>query len=159
MTRVKTMTPTEFASFKYQHEGKGNRSQRRIWVAGICLGLALLVLLIFGPVPGFLLLLVAVFVWLSTTRELMLGPRYLLCGTTIVYYGNVKRMTLSHAQGKLRLICSDGQSFVLEREKFPTGARKPDKIAKNKAAKFNKVSSKIIEKVRKASTNADLSMA
>jgi hypothetical protein len=153
------MTPTQFASFKYQHDGKGNRSQKRIWFACGCLGLALLALAVFGPIPGFVLLLVAVVAWLVTTRELMLGPRYLLCGTSILYYANVKRMTLSRAQGKLRLVCHDGQSFVLEREKFPTGARKPAKVAKNKAAKFDKVSGKIIEKVRKASANTDLSVA
>ena len=45
---------------------------------------------------------------------------------------------------------------MLERDKFPTGARKADKIKKNKAAKFDKVSSKIIEKVKKAAPRVDM---
>jgi hypothetical protein len=91
--------------------------------------------------------------WFSAPRQLLLGPRYLLCGNAIVYFGNVKRMTLTRSQGKLRLECTNGKAFVLERDKFPTGARKTDKIAKNKAKKFDKVSSKIMEKVRAASAN------
>jgi hypothetical protein len=85
-----------------------------------------------------------------------LGPRYLLCGQTIVYYANVKRLTLSRGTGTLRVQSNNGQSFVLERDKFPTNARKADKIQKNKAAKFDKVADKIIDKVRKATTSADL---
>ena len=89
-------------------------------------------------------------------RQLQLGPRYLLCGNSIVYYANVNRLTLSGANGTLRLQSQNGKSFVLERDKFPTGARKADKIKKNKAAKFDKVSSKIIEKVKKAAPRVDM---
>jgi hypothetical protein len=153
------MTPTEFASFKYQHPDQAGRSQKRRWFVYGSLGVALLVMGLLGWLPGLLLLVVPLVAWLNTDRELLLGPRYLLCGKTIVYYANVKRMTLLPAQGKLRVVCTNGQSFVLEREKFPTSARKANKIAKNKAAKFDKVSAKIIEKVRKASTNVDLSTA
>ncbi|MGB2881176.1 MAG: hypothetical protein WBC08_05310, partial [Rhodoferax sp.] len=81
---------------------------------------------------------------------------YLLCGNSIVYYANVNRLTLSGANGTLRLQSQNGKSFVLERDKFPTGARKADKIKKNKAAKFDKVSSKIIEKVKKAAPRVDM---
>jgi hypothetical protein len=105
---------------------------------------------------GAVLLVVALIAWFSAPRQLLLGPRYLLCGSTIVYFGNVKRMTLSPAQGKLRLECNSGKSFVLERDKFPTGARKADKIAKNKEKKFDKVSTKIMDKVRAASANVVL---
>ena len=65
----------------------------------------------------------------------------------------------SSTKGSLHVQSANGQSFVLERDKFPTGARKADKIAKNKAAKFEKVSNKIIEKVRKANGDADVSGA
>ncbi len=54
---------------------------------------------------------------------------------------------------------NNGRSFWLDRDKFSTKARKPAKISKNKAAKFDKVSGKIIEKVRKATKQADLSLA
>ena len=153
------MTPTQFASFKYQHPDQAGRSQKRRWFAYGSLAFALLVMASFAWIIGAILLVVPMIAWLTTDRELLLGPRYMLCGKTIVYYANVKRMTLLRAQGKLRVVCTNGQSFVLERDKFPTSARKAAKIAKNKAAKFDKVSSKIIEKVRKATNNADLSTA
>ncbi len=153
------MTPTQFASFKYQHSDQAGRSQKRHWFVYGSLAFALLVMTSFAWIIGAVLLVVPLIAWLHTDRELLLGPRYMLCGKTIVYYANVKRMTLLPAQGKLRVVCTNGQSFVLERDKFPTSARKAAKIAKNKAAKFDKVSSKIIEKVRKATNNADLSLA
>mgnify|MGYP003491276646 CR=1 FL=1 len=48
------------------------------------------------------------------------------------------------------LVCANGESFALDRSKFPTGARTAAKLTKNKAAKFDKVSAKIIDKVTKA---------
>ena len=106
-----------------------------------------------------MLLLVPALAYLMAGKFLKLGPRYLLCGKSIVYYANVKRVVQSTAKGSLQLQSTNGQMFVLERDKFPTGARKADKIAKNKAAKFDKVSAKIIEKVRKANGDADVSGA
>lgn len=152
------MTPTEFSQFKYQHGDTAIRSRTRRWFTGISLGVALLVI-----VSGYLefpvslvTLLVPLIAWTTAGRHLLLGPRYLLCGQTIVYYANVKRLTLSRGTGTLRVQSNNGQNFVLERDKFPTNARKADKIQKNKAAKFDKVADKIIEKVRKSNTHADL---
>ena len=155
------MTPTEFASFKYQHTDPASLRPKRRWFVGISLALALLVILTgWVAFPGSLaLLLFPVVALAARSRQLQLGPRYLLCGNSIVYYANVNRLTLSGANGTLRLQSQNGKSFVLERDKFPTGARKADKIAKNKAAKFDKVSAKIIEKVRKANGDADVSGA
>lgn len=149
------MTPTEFATFKYQHSDSVVRSKQRMLFAGASLVVALLATVIVFPF-GAVLLLVPLIAWFSAPRQLLVGPRYLLCGNAIVYFGNVKRMTLAPAQGKLRLECTTGKAFVLERDKFPTAARKSDKIAKNKAKKFDKVSGKIMDKVRAASSNVVL---
>lgn len=149
------MTPTEFATFKYQHTDPASRSKQRMVFAGASLVVALLATVIAFPF-GAVSLLVPVIAWFSAPRQLLLGPRYLLCGNAIVYFGNVKRMTFAPKQGKLRLECTSGKAFVLERDKFPTGARKADKIAKNKAKKFDKVSGKIMDKVRAASANVVL---
>jgi len=150
------MTPTAFANFKYQHTDAVSRSPARVGFAIASLCLALLAMGLFAFPVGAVMLVVPLVAWLSAQRQLLLGPRYLLCGNTIVYYGNVKRVTLSASHGKLRIECNNGKAFVLERDKFPTGARKTDKIAKNKAKKFDKVSSKIMEKVRAASANVVL---
>lgn len=152
------MTPTEFATFNYQHADRTNPSPKRRWFVYGCLAVAVLATLLAFPV-GAATLLVPLIAWLSAPRQLQLGPRYLLCGKSIVYYANVKRVVQSTAKGSLQLQSANGQMFVLERDKFPTGARKADKIAKNKAAKFDKVSAKIIEKVRKANSDADVSGA
>lgn len=146
------MTPTEFATFKYQHSDGVIRSKQRVLFACASLVVALLATVIVFP-GGAILLLVPLIAWFAAPRQLLIGPRYLLCGNAIVYFGNVKRMTLTRSQGKLRLECTNGKAFVLERDKFPTGARKSDKIAKNKAKKFDKVSGKIMEKVHAASAN------
>ncbi|MFO1264592.1 MAG: hypothetical protein U1E84_14840 [Rhodoferax sp.] len=152
------MTPTEFAQFKYQHTDAAVRSVARLWFVGISLALGLILLSMRSvPLPlALFAMAVPAVAWFSASRHLLLGPRYLLCGRTIVYYANVKRLTLSRATGTLRVQSNSGQDFVLERDKFPTGARKADKIKKNKAAKFDKVADKIIDKVRKATTSADL---
>jgi hypothetical protein len=150
------MTPTEFAIFKYQHTDRASPGQARrrfVYASSAVAAIASVLAFPFGAA----LWLVPLIAWFSAPRQLQLGPRYLLCGNAIVYYANVKRVALSRAQGSLRLQSANGQVFVLERDKFPTGARKADKIAKNKAAKFDKVAGKIVEKVRKAASGAEVS--
>ncbi len=153
------MTPTEFAQFKYQHADAAVRSVARLWFVGISLGVGLILLSMRSvPLPlALFAMAVPAVAWFSASRHLLLGPRYLLCGKAIVYYANVKHLSLSRTSGTLRVQSNNGQSFVLERDKFPTAARKAAKIKKNKAAKFDKVADKIIEKVRKAAPGADLS--
>ena len=153
------MTPTEFAQFKYQHADAAVRSVARLWFMGISLGVGLILLSMRSvPLPlALFAMAVPAVAWFSASRHLLLGPRYLLCGKAIVYYANVKHLSLSRTSGTLRVQSNNGQSFVLERDKFPTAARKAAKIKKNKAAKFDKVADKIIEKVRKAAHGADLS--
>jgi hypothetical protein len=109
---------------------------------------------------GAVLWLIPVVARLSAARYLQIGPRYLLCGDTIVYFGNVQRMVLARSEGRLSLYGADkGKPLVIERSKFPTNARKPDKIAKNKDTKFEKVSARIIQGVLKAAPGTPLEEA
>lgn len=158
------MTPTVFATFRYQHADRPALGTKRRWFILICLVLALALLAaeyLFTLVreyhlAGIVLALVAAQVWVSAPRirTLQLGPRYLLCGQQIIYYGNVKGVVLSRAKGTLRVQANNGQVLVLERDKFPTNARKADKIERNKADKFDKVAEKIIDKVRQTAPHA-----
>ena len=150
------MTPTVFSTFKYEHTGRVVRNPKRLRFVYACLGMALLAKIFFPDgVPA--LLFLSLLGWFDTPRrQLLLGPRYLLCGENIVYYANVKQLTLTTAQGELRLVSANGKSFVLERDKFPTSARKADKISRNKSEKFDKVSAKIIDKVRSAAVDVEL---
>ncbi len=148
------MTPTVFATFKYQHADRPTLGAQRLWFIRMCLVLAPVLLVAYGI--GIALALMALIAWLSAPRTLQLGPRYLLCGQQIVYYGNVKSVALSRAAGTLRVYAHNGQVFVLERDKFPTNARKAEKIRVNKAAKFDKVVEKIIDKVRQTAPHAEV---
>lgn len=139
----------ELAAFKYQHGGTGEISKGRLIAATVVLTLALIALFILVPLAVFLLFLGLILLFHRDTK-LYLGPRYLLCGAHFVYYANVTTVVMSESEGTLSLESNNGKTFVLERAKFPTGARKADKIARNKAAKFTKISNKIVEKVRKA---------
>ncbi len=153
------MNTADFARFKYDYSGPVCRSKARVVVSACC-AVAAVVSFVFGVIPaGFVLTFAALFAWFAAPRILLVGPRYLLCGDAILYYRNVKSMTLSTSKGRLGLTCLSGQVFVLERDKFPTGARKTDKIAKNKAQKFDKVSAKIMDKVRAASPQVEMGKA
>lgn len=138
----------EYPAFKYPHPGSAPLSRgRKILALGLLIA-APFGFLIVAPL-GFAFLVGSLITFFARSKKLVLGPRYLLCGHEIVYYANVTKLVLSEMNGTLRLQTASGKTFVLEREKFPTNARKPDKVKNNKAAKFAKVSAKIIEKVQK----------
>ena len=140
----------QLAVFKYKHGDRVSLSAKRklFFFASLVISLALAKLLF--PF-GLLALVIPVFAFFGGAKTLSVGPRYLVCGDHIVYYANVTQLQLSEAEGVLSLQTSGGKPFVIEREKFPTNARKANKVAANKAAKFNKVTAKIIDKVRRAS--------
>lgn len=151
--------PTEFTRFKYQHDDGATRSTARRWFTGVTLALALA--LIFGsdlplPLSLFTLIMPLWGWWVGIKTELLLGPRYLLCGNTLVYYANVKRLNLSRNAGTLQMQSQNGKTFTLVRDKFPTNARKPEKIKINKSAKFDKAVDKIIDKVSRAAPDAHI---
>ena len=149
------MAAPEFALFKYPHGGRPliTPARRRFIYASLAAGvLAAIVVFPFGA----LLLLVPLVARLLADCYLQVGPRYLLCGDTIVYYANVRRMVRSRSMGTLGLHCASGTVLLLDRDQFPTNARKADKIAKNKAAKFEKASARIIERVIHAAPGTPL---
>lgn len=150
------LSKTTFTHFSYEHTDGVARSRQRMAFVGASLALALVAMVVFGVPTGAALLAVPLIAWVAAPRQLLLGPRYLLCGNTIVYFGNVKRMTLSPAHGKLRLECTNGTAFVLERRRFPRGVRTLEQLTKPKATRFDQLSAKIIAKVRAASANVVL---
>jgi hypothetical protein len=146
------MDATKFATWKYQHTGAGFRNpKQRIFAAILLLG-ALIAQFRFHALPASIpLCIMGLIAFFYSAKKIFLGPRYLICGSSIVYYNNVVRLALDEDAGNLLLVTAADQSFTLERDKFPTGARKADKIIKNKAAKFTKVSQNLIGKVLRAS--------
>ncbi|WP_301101718.1 hypothetical protein [Propionivibrio sp.] len=140
----------QLAVFKYKHGGRVAFSAKRKTFMLISLAAALIAAFFAFP-GGLMALVIPLGVFFVRQGTLALGPRYLVCGNDIVYFANVAQVALHEGEGRLNLKMASGATFTLERDKFPTNARKAHKVAANKAAKFNKVSAKIIEKVRRAS--------
>lgn len=148
---------SQLSAYKYPHAGAAHRSRSRWLVIGVFLLLGLGVFLVapaLFPV-GIAAWVAALIAYGTAPKHLRVGPRYVLCGEQIVYYGNVKRITLSKARGRLQLRLMNGQDFVLERDKFPTGARREPKITQNRTVKFDKVSSKLIANIHKAQPDVE----
>ena len=135
-----------FAAFKYDHPDPHvpRIAVPGFWFVFILLGMASYSF--FGE-AGIVPVVILGFLvsWKWPRKQIYLGRRYVVCGRTIVYYRNVRKMALR--PGVLTLQWGDKQSFTLEETRFPTNARKDHKIKANKAAKFRKVSGKIIEHV------------
>ena len=91
------MAAPEFALFKYLHGGPPLVSPARRRFTYASAAAALLATVLAFP-AGALLWLVPLLARFTAGRYLQLGPRYLLCGSTIVYYGNVRRMALSRSR-------------------------------------------------------------
>jgi hypothetical protein len=149
------MDRKKFALIKYDHEGRSSPSAARwIWFA--------IILVLVAGLMFFFLFFLSIFLVpiavaiLRQPKQLCLGPRYLICGSKILYYANIQRVTMDPGQGRLMLKSSTGQILVLERDRFRTSARKPDKILANKTARFEKVAQKIVRHVRDASPGAVL---
>ncbi|HSP78201.1 MAG TPA: hypothetical protein VLQ93_06710 [Myxococcaceae bacterium] len=150
------MDRKKFAVIKYDHgERMSLGVARRVWLAVLGV-LAVGLLFVFFPLSLVLGLVALVLVIAPPSRQLCLGPRYLICGTKILYYANIQRLALEAERGRLVLESSTGQFLVLEQDRFQTNARKPDKIAANKAARFKKVAQKLVRHVRHASPDAEL---
>lgn len=149
------MDMTKFSAFKYQHTGRGEISTARRRATMITLVLAVIATIAFFP-GGALAFVVPLLVRLTAPKMLYIGPRYLICGNVIVYFNNVVRMVLERDAGTLSLVTASERSFVLERERFPTGARKAEKIKINKGAKFDKASGKLVERIVRASPEVEL---
>jgi hypothetical protein len=149
------MDESRFATWKYEYEGPGTRSRLQYWfAAGFFCG-SLLARQIW-PLALFLLA-ISLFILVFTRKTLLINARYLICGEHIVYFANVVRVERDDSAGKLLLVSADGSRLLLERDKFPTNARKTDKIARNKATKFDKVAGHLTERVRRASPAAEFS--
>lgn len=151
------MTTPPLPTYRYDHSGPRHRSPYRWVTMGVFLLLGLGVF-VWNPALfplGIAAWVVALVAYGTAPKLLLLGPRYLLCGKHIVYHGNVKRITFAKHEGRLQLHGMNGEHFVLERDKFPTGARREPKISQKKAAKFETVSSKLMFNIQRAQPHVE----
>lgn len=113
--------------------------------------------------PWFLLLLlvplgIVVYIKRSgCSKPLLIASRYLILGDRILYFGSVSSARLDKEKQTLTLTARRGAPLVIAADKFPTNARKADKIRVNKGAKFDKVTERIITRLRVAAPDAEIS--
>lgn len=141
----------EFASYGYQVDSRMNTlvsiAVLSAFIAIPCAGIF---------TPWFLLLLLipaGIFIYVKRTgisKPLLIGSRYLIVGDRIVYYQNVTQARLDEEKQTLTLSSDRCKNLVIAAEKFPTNARKSEKIKINKTAKFEKVTGRILDRLRLA---------
>ncbi len=146
------MENREFASYAYQFDNSMAK------VIGLCIATVCIAVVAASAVsPWFLALLVippALYIRYRNSgldKPLVIAGRYLILGEQIIYYRTVTRTVLDRKRQTLTLTSGRGKTMVIEADKFPTNARKPDKVRANKKAKFDKVTGKIIARLNEAS--------
>jgi hypothetical protein len=162
------------SSWKYKHKGTGYLNRTRLYkflFAFIVSSLSLLLLTrhlqtnySFGNgIAFFALVVLSIYFLLGSVTNyffraklLFLGTRYLICGESIVYFGNVTHIRMDEEAGRLHLMNNQIQLFVLDRNSFPTNARKAEKIKKNLDAKFSRVAEKIILRITHCAPAAEM---
>ena len=139
-----------FAAWKYDI---GSRRKQWLVLTVLLTGvLSFILAAAFGPV-WLLVLALPVALTAHIMRagydlNLVVAGRYLIVGETIVYYRAVSQAKLDRVNETLTLVTDKGRRLVIESVRFPTNARKPDRIAANRRAKFDKATGKIIERLR-----------
>jgi hypothetical protein len=146
----------QFSQIKYDHgESVPLPSGQAV---AICLVLAAGVALAIKLPPVLIPTLIVVLILgvARPARRLHLGPRYLICGSEVFYYGNVRRLTIDQEKGRLHIESNADRILVIDRTKFPTNARKPEKIAAHQRTRFDKVTDKVVKQVQRAVPTAEI---
>ncbi len=146
-----TVEIREFASYGYQVDSSLGK------LTAIAVGTAFVSLPLSGIFTEWFLLLLlipaGIFIYIKRTgisKPLLIGSRYLIVGDRIVYYQNVTQARLDEEKQTLTISTDRSKNLVIAAEKFPTNARKTYKIKANKTAKFEKVTGRILDRLRVA---------
>ncbi len=149
----------EFAAYGYQTGG----AMSRFGCTAVLAVFSAIACTAFFRSAWFLLLLlvpVGILVYIKRSgcdKPLLIASRYLILGDRIIYFGSVSRARLDKEKQSLTLTPKRGAPLVIAADKFPTNARKPDKIRVNRGAKFDKVAERIITRLRAAAPDAEIS--
>lgn len=146
------MAKKDFASYKYNTPtgsavSIGTLVRHKLFM--LLLLLAVGAAVYFFP-HGLFALMVPLIAYLfirSSQNCLIIGNRYLINGNQIIYFKTIQRLVKTQSGQTLKLIGHSGNAVTIEQDRFPTNARKPQKIAINKRNKFNKVCDKIISRM------------
>ena len=147
----------EFATYKYQ----AGSTMNKLGCAAIISIFAAIAATI-AVSPWFLLLLLVplgIFIHIKRSgidRPLVITSRYLILGERIVYFATLTRAVLDDQKQILTLIPSRGTPVTISADKFPTNARKPDKIRINRTAKFDKVIERILARLKESTPQVEV---
>ncbi|EIJ41234.1 hypothetical protein BegalDRAFT_0314 [Beggiatoa alba B18LD] len=83
--------------------------------------------------------------------KIYIEQRYFVCGNTLLYYKDITKILITNSDISIYSTCNP-KIFKIEKDLFPTNARKPEKIINNKNKKFNSVVDKIINNILKVSS-------
>ena len=151
------MAAKEFAEYKYE---AGLESSKGIINFFIIAPIPMLVFIgiNYQPLVLFLIIIPLVIFFMnlrsSSPNIVLVGARYLIVGGSVVYYANIAEVSEDRDRGVLTILTDQGRTVKIISNKFPTGARKPAKIKKNRDAKFMKTAEKIVSRIREISPHA-----
>ncbi|MFN8672989.1 MAG: hypothetical protein U0457_13040 [Candidatus Sericytochromatia bacterium] len=145
------------AIFKYSHKDRLSFPLKQKIIISIFILLIIILKFINTPLSIFMLIFTFIYyLIIYPKRYLFLANRYFICGNSIIYYSNINKIVLNKSTGLLLLYNENNLLFKLEKDLFPTNARKMHKIENNKSNKFKKISEKIISKIKEFSPNVKM---
>lgn len=141
------MAAKEFAEYKYNAGVASGKTFKYVLIWLLAIGVFVLCIALVMPVL-LALLIVPVVLGVFNARSaspnsILIGGRYLVVGNDVVYYNNIDKAHIDKKNRVFTIKTGLGKTVEIKAENFPTDARKPDKIANNKAGKFDKVAEKI----------------
>ena len=157
------MQKGNLAAYKYDDKSIPSLIIKWKWFLPIMIGFVIIVALFFrswGLHPGSIFLAITLisvsivgFYSLNYRNEVVvISADYFFMGGRVYLFRNIKR--LKKDESELIIEMKDGRCCQIKKENFPTSARKDFKIEKNKKEKFEKVSSKIVERVKSINPEA-----
>ncbi len=144
------MATREFAAYSYD-----TGSSIKTWFVSAAIVSAILAMIMganLSPYCFFFLvvpLFIAIHLWRAEyDKTLLVSNRYMILGEDIVYFRNVASARIDKGAETLTVFFGKGRSMVISSSRFPTNARKPDKIRLNRSNKFTKVSDRIVSRLK-----------
>ena len=148
------MAAKEFAEYKYGTATNYSKGILNFIAVSLAIGIIFTAINL-NPFAIALILIPIIIIVLNKGsapgNSILIGERYLIIGNNVIYYNNIEKAKHDKNSEKLILSTGDGKSFEINAASFPTNARKPEKIKKNKTDKFQKTLDKIFARLKEKS--------
>lgn len=81
---------------------------------------------------------------------IVIGRRFVVVNQDIFFYQNLSKVRVESDKGLITLFKQSYPACVIKQADFPTNARHEPKITNNRRSKFNKVQTKLLERIQAA---------